>query len=91
METCAAMITSMDAGIGKIGDALKDKEELENTLIVFSSDHGEMLGDHARWAKAVPYHPSERSSFLHGQGRLHPRRGWLPRHVRRRAVGIGRH
>ncbi len=28
------------------------------TIIVYSSDHGEMLGDHGRWGKSVPFHPS---------------------------------
>ena len=32
--------------------------QLDNTIILFSSDHGEMLGDHGRWGKIVPYHPS---------------------------------
>jgi len=28
---------------------------LDNTLIVYSSDHGEMLGDHGRFGKGLPY------------------------------------
>ena len=32
--------------------------ESGNTIVVFSSDHGEMLGDHDRWAKQVPYRQS---------------------------------
>jgi len=31
---------------------------MENTLVVYSSDHGEMLGDHNRWGKVLPYHAS---------------------------------
>jgi choline-sulfatase len=38
--------------------------ELENTVVVFSSDHGEMLGDHGRWGKSVPYHASACVPFL---------------------------
>ncbi|GMV93336.1 MAG: arylsulfatase [Candidatus Hydrogenedentota bacterium] len=35
-----------------------------NTIIVFTSDHGEMLGDHYLWRKVVPYEPSARIPFL---------------------------
>ena len=31
---------------------------LENTIIIFTSDHGEMLGDHGLWQKSLPYEPS---------------------------------
>src|SRR2546427_6019055 len=36
----------------------KKRGEMENTLVVYSSDHGEMLGDHNRWGKVLPYHAS---------------------------------
>jgi choline-sulfatase len=31
---------------------------MDNTYIIFASDHGEMLGDHGRWNKAIAYEPS---------------------------------
>ena len=37
---------------------------LENTVILFASDHGEMLGDHYGWRKSVPYEPSARIPML---------------------------
>ena len=40
METYAAMIEIMDQGIGKIVDALKKKNEYENTIILFLEDNG---------------------------------------------------
>ncbi|MFW6277074.1 MAG: arylsulfatase [Prolixibacteraceae bacterium] len=40
MEVYAAMITSMDKGIGKIVDKLKAENQLENTLIFFLQDNG---------------------------------------------------
>jgi arylsulfatase len=40
MEVYAAMITQMDAGIGKIVGALGEAGQLENTLILFLSDNG---------------------------------------------------
>ncbi|MCP4312414.1 MAG: arylsulfatase [Bacteroidetes bacterium] len=50
METYAAMVTRMDAGIGKIVETLKEEGELENTLILFLQDNGgcqEALGRYA--------------------------------------------
>ncbi|MEA3368605.1 MAG: sulfatase-like hydrolase/transferase, partial [Planctomycetota bacterium] len=40
MEVYAAMITSMDAGIGRIVQALKETGQYENTLILFLQDNG---------------------------------------------------
>jgi arylsulfatase A-like enzyme len=35
-----------------------------NTIVVFTTDHGEMLGDHYRWRKNVPYEPSANIPLL---------------------------
>jgi arylsulfatase len=35
-----------------------------NTIVIFTSDHGEMLGDHYRWRKTLPYEPSARIPYL---------------------------
>ncbi|NKF31422.1 sulfatase-like hydrolase/transferase, partial [Pseudomonas sp. BGM005] len=40
------MISEVDAPLGRIWQALKDADAWENTLIVFTSDHAEMAGDH---------------------------------------------
>jgi len=42
----AANVTLIDDQIGEILDAIETRGELDNTAIVFSSDHGEMNGDH---------------------------------------------
>lgn len=41
-----AMITSLDHQVGRIMAALEQAGELDNTYIIFASDHGEWLGDH---------------------------------------------
>lgn len=53
-----AMIENIDRWFAQYVKALEDRGEAENTLIVFSSDHGEMLGDHDLWGKRFPYEPS---------------------------------
>lgn len=54
----AAMIENIDRHVGRFLDEVEARGERANTLVVFSSDHGEMLGDHDRWGKSVTYQPS---------------------------------
>lgn len=46
-----ASITFVDAQIGKLINALEELDLMDNTIIVFWSDHGYMLGDHGMWQK----------------------------------------
>jgi arylsulfatase len=48
-------ITLIDEYIGCIMKALEEKNLLDNTWIIYSSDHGEMLGDHMMSHKIVYY------------------------------------
>lgn len=48
-------VTLIDDCVGRITQKLKERDLLDNTWIVFSSDHGEMLGDHGLLAKKVFY------------------------------------
>ena len=57
-ENYTAMVENIDRWIGIYLDRLRERGELENTLVVFCSDHGEMLGDHNAWGKTLPYQPS---------------------------------
>jgi arylsulfatase A-like enzyme len=41
-----------------------DRQTDNNTVVIFCSDHGEMLGDHYRWRKALPYDGAARIPFL---------------------------
>jgi arylsulfatase A-like enzyme len=54
----SAMVENIDRWLGVYLQELAKRGELENTLVVYSSDHGEMLGDHGDWGKQVPYQPS---------------------------------
>jgi len=57
-ENYAAMIENIDRQVGVYIEYLRKTGQLENTLIVYSSDHGEMLGDHDRWSMSVRYQSS---------------------------------
>lgn len=62
-QYCAS-ITAIDDAIGEILAALEKRGMRENTIIVFSSDHGEMLGDHGLYTKSVPYEASVRVPLM---------------------------
>ena len=57
-QNYSAMVENIDRWVGIYVAELEKRGELANTLIVYSSDHGEMLGDHNMWAKKKPYQPS---------------------------------
>ena len=46
-----AMVENIDKQVGRIYDFLGTKGCLENTIIIFMSDHGELLGDHGMYCK----------------------------------------
>ncbi|MCZ2153488.1 MAG: arylsulfatase, partial [Bryobacterales bacterium] len=50
----------VDEQVGRILEALERRGWLEQTLIVFTSDHGDMTGDHHLWRKSYPYEASAR-------------------------------
>lgn len=57
-QNYAAMIENIDQRIGDFLAKLQQRGEATSTLVVVSSDHGEMLGDHNLWAKRHPYQGS---------------------------------
>lgn len=57
-QNYTAMVENLDRWTGRFIDTLKERGEFDNTLIVFSSDHGEMLGDRSLWKKRYPWQPS---------------------------------
>ncbi len=67
-----AMVTQVDYQIGRFIMHLKEQGEYENTVILFLSDHGEMLGDHYLFRKAVPFNGSARIPLCMSWGRNVP-------------------
>lgn len=58
------MAMSVDANVGKLLTALYELNLAENTIVVFSSDHGEMFGAHGLLAKNTFYEEAARVPFL---------------------------
>ncbi len=50
-----AKVTTVDEQLGKVMAALEERACLENSLLVFCSDHGELLGDHTLAYKWLMY------------------------------------
>jgi arylsulfatase A-like enzyme len=59
-----AAITFLDAQIGRILDALQASGNYENTLIVFSSDHGLAIGSHGLFGKQNLYDHSMHAPLI---------------------------
>ena len=59
-------ITFIDHQIGRFlyEFARADRQAFENTLFLFTSDHGDMLGDHHHWRKTYAYEGSAHVPFL---------------------------
>jgi len=57
-------ITYIDWCLGKILDAVEARDDADNTLIVFYSDHGEGLGDHHAWQKETFFEQSTKVPLL---------------------------
>jgi arylsulfatase A-like enzyme len=49
-------VSYVDHLLGTILAALADTDQLENTIVVYTSDHGEMLGSHGLWQKGGSFY-----------------------------------
>ena len=51
-----AMIELIDDQVGRVLDALRESGQADDTLVIFTSDHGEMLGDHGLIQKGCRFY-----------------------------------
>ena len=58
------MVSFTDAQVGRVLEALEAGGASKNTLVVYTSDHGEMIGEHGLWWKSSFYEPSVRVPLI---------------------------
>ena len=58
------MISQIDVNVGRLMDTLRRQGQLENTITVFTTDHGENLGDHRLLFKGTTYDCVTRVPFV---------------------------
>ncbi|GAA0179898.1 arylsulfatase [Clostridium sediminicola] len=63
-ESYYGLITQIDYNIGRIIKSIEDNGELDNTLIIFTSDHGDFIGDYGLYQKFLPYDSCARIPLL---------------------------
>lgn len=64
MSQYFGMIKCIDDQIGILIKELKQNDLLDNTIVVFTSDHGDLCGEHGRINKSVPLDGSARVPFI---------------------------
>ncbi|KKZ64385.1 choline-sulfatase [[Emmonsia] crescens] len=70
-----AACSYVDAQVGKLMATLKACDLADNTIVVFTGDHGDMLGERGLWYKMVWYeHAARVPMFVHAPGRYRPKR-----------------
>jgi arylsulfatase len=63
-EAYYTTISMVDESVGEIINYLRKTNQLDNTLVIFTSDHGEMLQDKGYYSKQLPYDSSVRIPFI---------------------------
>ncbi|MGB7299268.1 MAG: choline-sulfatase [Burkholderiaceae bacterium] len=58
------MCSYIDDKVGRIMDTMRETNLLENTVVIFCADHGEMLGERGMWYKQTFFEWSARVPFI---------------------------
>jgi choline-sulfatase len=64
------MVSEVDEYLGRLVNELEKTRQLDNTLVVYTSDHGEMLGEHGLWLKNVLLEGAARVPLIMAGGGL---------------------
>ena len=64
MAAIFGMVKCIDDNIGRLLAELESLDLTENTIVVFTSDHGDLMGEHRRHNKGLPYDMSAKVAFL---------------------------
>ena len=54
LQATLGMVAFIDDRVGAILRALEESGQTRNTLVIFTTDHGDMLGHHGLWGKGLP-------------------------------------
>lgn len=58
------MVKCVDDNVGRLLEFLKKEGLEENTIVIFTSDHGDLLGEHGKDNKGLPFETSARVAFV---------------------------
>ena len=73
MQAYHACVSFIDAQIKIVLDSLKESGQWENTIVIFTSDHGYHLGDHFLWGKVTLFDIGAKVPFVvHAPGLTKP-------------------
>ena len=75
-----ALVETLDNFIGSIMDTLEEYNLLDNTLIIYASDHGEQIGERDLWWKQTFYEESVKVPLIMSW------KGVLPKNERRKQI-----
>ena len=64
LQAYYASVSYMDAQVGRVLDALEEKGLADNTIVVFTSDHGYLLGHHEKYQKQHLFEEATRVPFI---------------------------
>lgn len=57
-------VKCIDDNVGRILKTLRDRNQLDDTLIIFASDHGDLMGEHGMYFKNLLYEPAHHVGML---------------------------
>ena len=64
MQAYYGMVKCIDDNVGRILSALRNNGILDRTIVVFTSDHGDLCGEHRKLNKGVPHEASAKIPFI---------------------------
>ena len=64
MQQYYGMVKNIDHNVGKLLSFLKGAKIDDETIVVFTSDHGDLLGEHGKMNKGLPYQTSAGVPFI---------------------------
>jgi arylsulfatase A-like enzyme len=64
MASYHGMVKCVDDNVGRIIETLRERDLLDNTILVFTADHGDMRGEHGRQNKGIPLEASAKVPFV---------------------------